>query len=84
MNDWTLEDALAIYNIRHWGDGYFDINGTGEVVVHPDGVAAHKAVPIATVIAACERQGLRLPTLIRFSGILRNRVRKLRDAFKAR
>jgi len=81
MNDWTLEDALAIYNIRHWGDGYFDINGTGEVVVHPDGVAAHKAVPLATVIAECERQGLRLPTLIRFSGILRNRVRKLRDAF---
>ncbi len=81
MNDWTLEDALAIYNIRHWGDGYFDINGAGEVVVHPDGVASHKAVPLSTVIAECERQGLRLPTLIRFSGILRNRVKKLREAF---
>ncbi len=81
MNDWTLEDALAIYNIRHWGDGYFDINGAGEVVVHPDGVAAHKAVPLSTVIDACTRSGLRLPALIRFSGILRNRVRKLRDAF---
>jgi len=81
MSDWTLEDALAIYNIRHWGDGYFDINGAGEVVVHPEGVEDHKAVPLSTVIAECMRQGLRLPTLIRFSGILRDRVRKLRDAF---
>ncbi len=81
MNDWTLEDSLSTYNIRHWGDGYFDINGAGEVVVHPDGVSSHKAVPLSTVIAECERQGLRLPTLIRFSGILRNRVRRLRDAF---
>ena len=81
MNDWTLDDALAIYNIRHWGDGYFDINGTGEVVVHPDGVNSHRAVPLQTVIAECQRQGLRLPTLVRFSGILRNRVRRLRDAF---
>jgi arginine decarboxylase len=81
MNDWTLEDSLATYNIRHWGDGYFDINGMGEVVVHPDGVSSHRAVPLSTVIGECERQGLRLPTLVRFSGILRNRVRRLRDAF---
>lgn len=81
MNDWTLEDSLSTYNIRHWGDGYFDINGMGEVVVHPDGVSSHRAVPLSTVISECERQGLRLPTLVRFSGILRNRVRRLRDAF---
>lgn len=81
MTDWTLEDSLSTYNIRHWGDGYFDINGAGEVVVHPDGVASHRAVPLRTVMAECNRQGLRLPTLVRFSGILRNRVRRLRDAF---
>ncbi|MBL8783882.1 MAG: biosynthetic arginine decarboxylase [Deltaproteobacteria bacterium] len=81
MNDWTLDDALAIYNIRHWGDGYFDINGAGEVVVHPDGVASHRAVPLQSVIDDCQRQGLRFPMLVRFSGILRNRVRRLREAF---
>jgi hypothetical protein len=32
-------------------------------------------------MSECERQGLRSPTLVRFSGILRNRVRRLRDAF---
>jgi len=81
MSNWTLEDALQTYNVRHWGDGYFDINGAGEVVVHPDGVANHRAVPISAVVAEIEKKGLRLPTLIRFSGILRNRVRRLRDAF---
>ena len=81
MNSWTLEDALQTYNIRHWGDGYFDINGAGELVVHPDGVSTHKAVPLSAVIAEVEKKGLRLPALVRFSGILRNRVRRLRDAF---
>jgi len=80
-SDWTVDDALATYNIRHWGDGYFDINAAGEVVVHPDGVTGNRAVPLRTIIAEVERQGLRLPTLMRFSGILRNRVRRLRDAF---
>ncbi|MCC6624527.1 MAG: biosynthetic arginine decarboxylase [Deltaproteobacteria bacterium] len=80
-NDWTVDDALSTYNIRHWGDGYFDINAAGEVVVHPDGVTGNRAVPLRAIIAAVERQGLRLPTLMRFSGILRNRVRRLRDAF---
>ncbi|MFO0747103.1 MAG: biosynthetic arginine decarboxylase [Myxococcota bacterium] len=80
-NDWTVDDALSTYNIRHWGDGYFDINAAGEVVVHPDGVSGNRAVPLRKIIAELERSGLRLPTLIRFSGILRNRVRRLRDAF---
>ena len=82
MNDWTLDDALSIYNIRHWGEDYFDINGAGEVVVHPDGVSNHRPVPLASVIAAAQQQGLRFPMLMRFSGILRDRVRRLREAIK--
>ena len=81
MADWSLEDALSTYNIRHWGDGYFDIDADGDVIVHPDGVGDARAVSLHEVIEAIQAKGLRLPTLVRFSGILRHRVRKLGDAF---
>lgn len=81
MADWTLDDALSTYNIRHWGDGYFDIDSDGDVIVHPDGVGDARAVSLHEVIEAIQARGLRLPTLVRFSGILRHRVRKLSDAF---
>ncbi|MFZ5757402.1 MAG: biosynthetic arginine decarboxylase [Pseudomonadota bacterium] len=82
MTDWTLADALATWNIRHWGDGYFDIDADGDVVVHPDGVGDARAVSLHEVIEAIQARGLRLPALVRFSGILRHRVRRLRGAFE--
>ncbi|MFP5440669.1 MAG: biosynthetic arginine decarboxylase [Gammaproteobacteria bacterium] len=81
MTNWTHDDALATWNIRHWGDGYFDIDADGDVVVHPDGVGDARAVSLHEVIEAIQAQGLRLPALVRFSGILRHRTRRLRDAF---
>ena len=33
---WTIESARALYNIEGWGNGYFDINEKGHVVVRPD------------------------------------------------
>src|SRR5690606_16222593 len=72
---------LATWNIRHWGDGYFDIDADGDVVVHPDGVGDARAVSLHEVIEAIQARGLRLPALVRFSGILRNRTRRLREAF---
>ncbi len=81
MTHWTHDDALATWNIRHWGDGYFDIDTDGDVIVHPDGVDDARAVSLHEVIEAIQARGLRLPALVRFSGILRNRTRRLRDAF---
>jgi arginine decarboxylase len=80
--EWTLNDALATYNVRHWGDGYFDIDADGDLIVHPDGVSDAQAVSLHEVIEAIQARGLRLPTLVRFSGILRHRVRRLRGAFE--
>ena len=33
---WGLQDAVETYGVRHWGKGYFGINGLGHVTVHPD------------------------------------------------
>ena len=33
MSDWSVTDALNTYNIPYWGQGYFGINDSGEIVV---------------------------------------------------
>src|ERR1700755_2111389 len=32
---WSLADAVKLYNINQWGQGYFSINEEGHVAVHP-------------------------------------------------
>lgn len=39
--------------------------------------------PLETVLEACRQAGLRPPVLARFSGILKDRVRRLSGAFAA-
>ncbi len=77
---WTLKQARDTYNIAHWGNGYFDINDEGHVVVRPDPRAA-AAVDLHALTREFAAQGLTLPVLVRFSGILQHRVQELCGAF---
>ena len=35
-SNWTIDDALELYNVEGWGIGYFGINAKGHVTVHPN------------------------------------------------
>ncbi|MCU5780714.1 arginine decarboxylase [Alcanivorax balearicus MACL04] len=72
----------AIYNVDRWGDGYFRIDDRGRLCVRPQGGEGAEA-PLETVLEACRQAGLRPPVLARFSGILKDRVRRLSGAFAA-
>ena len=74
----TPEDAERLYNMPHWGAGYFAVNTRGELTVR-DGAAAPTA--LATVVTRAREAGLRLPLLLRFPHILRDRVQALQGAF---
>ena len=37
MSAWSIEDARRTYSIAHWGEGYFDIDLDGRVLVRPNG-----------------------------------------------
>ena len=37
MSQNPIQDAREIFNIQRWGDGYFDINEEGHVVVFTTG-----------------------------------------------
>ena len=83
MTDWTTGDALRIYNVDRWGEGYFLIGDDGELRVRPDGAHAGGEARLRDVLDACHEAGLRSPALVRFSGILRHRVKMLAGAFRA-
>jgi arginine decarboxylase len=72
-------NCLNLYNVERWGEGYFSVDTEGFVCVHPDGDGV--AVRLLDVWDACEQAGLRHPVLLRFSGILRHRVKSLANAF---
>ena len=82
MSNWNTEEALRIYNVARWGEGYFDVDGAGKVLVRPNGAESGGVARLEDVLAACRAAGLRSPVLVRFDGILRHRVRMLAGAFR--
>jgi arginine decarboxylase len=80
MESWKVSDSIDTYNIRLWGNGYFDINDAGNIEVRP-----HKrkteAIDLLELVESLKRRGLDPPLLIRFPGILEHRIRDIREAF---
>jgi len=80
---WTVEAAKAMYNIEGWGDGFFDINEKGHVVVRPDKERTDRTLDLYELACDLEAQGVILPVLLRFSDILRSRIDALNARFHA-
>lgn len=69
------------YSIRAWGAPYFDVNSQGNVSVRfqPNG----KSADIHELVRSLVQRGIEAPILIRFDGILRDRIRCIQGAFDA-
>lgn len=78
---WTSKDSAALYGIDRWGDPYFSVSEDGHVLVRPSAENAH-SVDLKEVVDRLTQRGLELPILIRFNGILRDRLKGLNDCFK--
>jgi len=72
--------AADIYAIQRWSDGYFSVDDSAELCVHPDRQGPGVSLP--RIIAGLGQEGLQLPVLLRFRGILRDRVDRLCEAFE--
>ena len=77
---WKIEDSLDLYGVNAWGNGYFGINAEGHVVVRPDQTTDHE-IDLHEVIRGLEARDLTTPVVVRFSDILRHRLKRLHDAF---
>ncbi|MBI5197356.1 MAG: biosynthetic arginine decarboxylase, partial [Nitrospirae bacterium] len=81
IKNWTIQDALELYNIRNWGLNFFDINEKGNLEVFPlktKGIG----IDLKDLIEEIQARGISLPVLIRFSDILQSRIEKLQDCFQ--
>ncbi len=81
MRHWSIRQAREAYGIRFWGGGYFDIDERGHLQVYPDGDGSRNGIDLNSLTVKLKAAGLSPPVLVRFGGILRNRVDTLRKAF---
>jgi arginine decarboxylase len=77
---WSIEDSNDLYAVRNWGSGYFGINAAGHVVVRP-GRDETREIDLFEVVQQLGARDLTAPMVIRFSDILRDRLRSLHGAF---
>jgi arginine decarboxylase len=77
---WSVTDAVEGYDVARWGKGYFGVNAHGHLTVHPTKDPAH-AIDMKELIDRLQMRGLDLPILLRFNGILRDRLKEMNDVF---
>lgn len=77
---WSTQDAAELYEVKGWGKGYFSISEEGHLLCHPEKDAA-RVVDLKQLVDSMQLRGLDLPLLVRFNGILKDRVREIHDVF---
>ncbi len=77
---WTVSDTADLYEVERWGNGFFSAGANGNLLVHPDRDRA-KAIDLKVLVDRLQLRGLDLPVLLRFNGILDERLKELHDVF---
>nr|WP_051067687.1 biosynthetic arginine decarboxylase [Methylomonas sp. MK1] len=77
---WSIEQSKQLYAIQQWGNGYFSINDQGHVCVKPQADCATE-IDLFEIAQALRDKGLNFPVLVRFTDILRDRIRQLQQGF---
>ncbi len=80
LRRWSVDDSAETYHINRWGDGYFSVNRSGNVVVSLGG-ENDVSVDLKVLTDDLGRRGIGLPLLLRFSDILNSRIRRINEAF---
>ncbi len=83
MNTRTTQEARDIYNISHWGGGYFDVSDDGHLIVYPTRRPEDGAVDLFELASKVGSHNLNLPVLLRFADIVHDRINTVRSAFDA-
>jgi arginine decarboxylase len=78
---WTVEQSAELYDVERWGNGYFSIGPQGAVRVHPRR-DPKIAIDLAQLVAEIEEREISLPVLLRFGGILEDRLVEIHRAFE--
>lgn len=83
---WTAQRSADLYQVRGWGSPYFRVNPNGhlEVVPNPDAIGPegeNATIDLFDLVNDLDARGLELPLLLRFSDILKDRVKRINECF---
>jgi arginine decarboxylase len=76
----TIDDAVELYGLDGWGDGYLRVGDNGHLLVTPTRDRSH-AIDVPAVLEETARRGVKTPILLRFPQLLEAQVAKLQGAF---
>lgn len=79
--DWNSEDSAALYGIRQWGGGNFDLSSAGQVTVKARFPDAEVAVPLTEIVAAASARDHTFPLLLRIENLLDARLSLINESF---
>ncbi|WNZ55753.1 biosynthetic arginine decarboxylase [Microbulbifer sp. MKSA007] len=79
---WNMAEAGNIYGVNQWGNGYFDIDSQGNVVVKNPSDDEADAVPLMKIIEGMQDRGLHMPILLRVENILDKSISSLNETFR--
>ncbi|MCB0362279.1 MAG: biosynthetic arginine decarboxylase, partial [Bdellovibrionales bacterium] len=81
MLDWSKERSLELYGIKSWGNGFFDLNDSGNIEVSPRGPNGSK-LDLFHLVQDLRERGIRPPILIRFPDIVKARIGLIANCFE--
>ena len=78
---WTSEDSAALYGVREWSGGYFDVSEEGDVVLCPKGENDGSRLSLPRVVEGLRKRGISMPVLLRFPELLDQQIHELNSGF---
>jgi arginine decarboxylase len=77
---WKIEDAIELYGIDRWGNGFFSFNRNGNLIVKPTKNDT-QVIDLKNVVDTLVSKKIKFPILFRFPQILESQIRTLNSAF---
>ena len=79
---WSVHDASELYEVTRWGNGYFSVNPSGHLEVHPT-KDPQRAIDLKQLVDRLQLRGIGLPVLVRFTDIVKHRLGEIYGAFQS-
>lgn len=82
QNLWTTHDAVHLYGLDRWGRGFFNVNEHGNIAVKTEAANGQSVqYDLNQVVESAAGQESVPPLIVRFPGIIRQRIRQISNAF---
>ncbi|PON10183.1 arginine decarboxylase, partial [Candidatus Entotheonella serta] len=78
---WSTADAVELYGIKEWSNGFFRVSDEGNIEVTIPGEEG-RTIDVKALVDELRQRGLGMPLLLRFSDVLRRRIGALNEAFQ--